>query len=795
MTNPRVVAAGVILALLGSCVLLFPGVLFGGEAFFSRDIAPFFYPMKAFLAESVRGGDLPLWNPWVLNGEPFFATLQPGALYPGSLLLYLLPLPFAFSLLLVLHFPLAGLGVWVLLRRWGHGALPSLVGALGFTLGGYFVSLGNFPNNLQTVAWLPWVAVAWDRWLAGGGRREAVVFAAACAVAFLGGEPQMLAIGLLLVLLHGLVDVEVRRVPPFRQLAVWAGAGVLAMGLAAVQLLPFVEYVGESVRTLEIGLEYAARRSLEPAALLHLLVPPALNAGVHGFTTRYLSTAGVPWLLSVYPGVLVLLLGAVGVSAPPSRRWLLFWSATGATGLILALGPHTPLYPALFRWVPLVRPFRYPEKFFFLTAFALVVLAARGMEVWRAGRGDRYMLVAGLPVLALLAAVTGTLLGGAGPVRAACAGPLQGALLCADPPATATLYLPRASGAMALVAAVLLLAVLAARGRIGRSTAAGSAALLLAFDLALAARAVNPSVDASVYETRPWTSRVMSERGGDPQGYRFRGSSLSAAMGSIVTVRGAWELSNMYLDFQTLGPNVGMLFGHLAQDGLQGVELASVALTQEAVLHGWTPEPVRLLRMAAVRYYADATRYADTLRGLRLVATAPDLPIRLFEIPDPLPRAYLVTEWERAPSQAAALARALHPELPLHLRVVLEEEPPLALPAEGPAAGTELPPPGHVVGERYEADVLALRARAERPALLVLTDRYYPGWEVEVDGAPARVLRANGIFRAVAVPAGESRVTFRFQPGSLRVGAWISAAALLVAGGVLLRPAGRRGAG
>ncbi|MBT8461690.1 MAG: hypothetical protein KJO44_04135, partial [Gemmatimonadetes bacterium] len=44
---------------------LFHSVLFRGQTFFSRDVAPFFYPMKHFLASTVRAGDLPLWNPWV----------------------------------------------------------------------------------------------------------------------------------------------------------------------------------------------------------------------------------------------------------------------------------------------------------------------------------------------------------------------------------------------------------------------------------------------------------------------------------------------------------------------------------------------------------------------------------------------------------------------------------------------------------------------------------------------------------------------------------------------------------
>jgi uncharacterized membrane protein YfhO len=64
--------------------------------------------------------------------------------------------------------------------------------------------------------------------------------------------------------------------------------------------------------------------------------------------------------------------------------------------------------------------------------------------------------------------------------------------------------------------------------------------------------------------------------------------------------------------------------------------------------------------------------------------------------------------------------------------------------------------------------------------LVALTDRYYPGWRVTVNGRRAEVLRANGVFRAVEVPAGVSEVEFRFFPGSLLLGAVVSLAGLVM---------------
>jgi hypothetical protein len=65
------------------------------------------------------------------------------------------------------------------------------------------------------------------------------------------------------------------------------------------------------------------------------------------------------------------------------------------------------------------------------------------------------------------------------------------------------------------------------------------------------------------------------------------------------------------------------------------------------------------------------------------------------------------------------------------------------------------------------------------PGLLVVTDLFYPGWIAEEEGRRLEILRADGYFRAVALPAGTHRVIFRYRPLSVFVGTGISAAALL----------------
>ena len=128
-------------------------------------------------------------------------------------------------------------------------------------------------------------------------------------------------------------------------------------------------------------------------------------------------------------------------------------------------------------------------------------------------------------------------------------------------------------------------------------------------------------------------------------------------------------------------------------------------------------------------------------------------------------RLYLVSEHEVRDGQAAALRRVLEEDFPLGERVVLESE--RRAPAQEGASGT-------VLSRSEGTNEYTAKVNTTGSMLLVLSDRWYPGWKATVNGRNADVLRANGVFRAVEVPAGVSDVEFRFLPRSLLLGAAVS---------------------
>ncbi|HMT21119.1 MAG TPA: YfhO family protein, partial [Promineifilum sp.] len=147
--------------------------------------------------------------------------------------------------------------------------------------------------------------------------------------------------------------------------------------------------------------------------------------------------------------------------------------------------------------------------------------------------------------------------------------------------------------------------------------------------------------------------------------------------------------------------------------------------------------------------------------------------VKIYENASVLPRAFLVGEWQWVADSAAAVA-AMRDEAfdPARTAVIV---------GNGERAAPGATGAGNVAIIDYAPESVRLRAVSEQDALLILTDAYYPGWSVTVDGAAAEVLPVDGMFRGVFLPAGAHDVVFHYRPESFRVGAAMSLSGVALA--------------
>jgi hypothetical protein len=158
-----------------------------------------------------------------------------------------------------------------------------------------------------------------------------------------------------------------------------------------------------------------------------------------------------------------------------------------------------------------------------------------------------------------------------------------------------------------------------------------------------------------------------------------------------------------------------------------------------------------------------------------------DGPLRILENPDALPRALWVPALEVVRDPAELLQQlALGQHDPRQAALV--DEPP----ADG-FLGRRGGGSGQVTSLDDRAETVTLNVHADGDGFVVLTDQYYPGWQATVNDVSVPILRANYAFRAVRVPAGESRVVFHYRPASVRWGVLVSVLSMVIVGMVGVR--------
>jgi hypothetical protein len=204
-------------------------------------------------------------------------------------------------------------------------------------------------------------------------------------------------------------------------------------------------------------------------------------------------------------------------------------------------------------------------------------------------------------------------------------------------------------------------------------------------------------------------------------------------------------------------------------------------------------------RSVTVRYLATAGRLH--LRGLTLIderigafypliastsgrfRLAHSGDVKVYENLDVLPRAIVVHRAQVADDDETALALMQDPAFDPTTSVVLAAETsPPRLASSHPVTDDDT-----VSIVSYEPERVVVKANLTQEGYLVLSDTHYPGWHVDVDSQASRLHRANLLFRAVYLPAGDHTVEFRFQPQSWRIGAIVSAlTALLTVLGLLI---------
>lgn len=248
-------ADGAVAALVTAAIM--GGLLAAGgiwEHVGGDDLHGWFLPRYEEAARAiVHEGRLPLWNPWEFTGAPLLAQAQ-GSIYPPVPVLFAaLPPRDALQALIALDVLVLAWGLVAYLRR--H-AIPRWAGALAtaVTVAGVFSTPSgvgiDHPDFLASLAWVPWVLLCWDHAVRDGVRPWLGLLGLAVGMEWLGGYPDF---GMNVAVLLGAMAFVADGGTVPRRIGMAAAGYALGVAIAAIQLLPLAEAVGESVRAANVA--------------------------------------------------------------------------------------------------------------------------------------------------------------------------------------------------------------------------------------------------------------------------------------------------------------------------------------------------------------------------------------------------------------------------------------------------------------------------------------------------------------------------------------------------------------
>jgi hypothetical protein len=709
----------------------FPRVLIGLRTFNLRDYGMFSYPVAAFHRACFWRGEFPLWNPFNHCGVPFLAQWNTLALYPGSLIYLMLPMPWSLSFFCLLHLFWGGLGMYFLARHWTQHTLAGAIAGVIFTFNGLFLNFLMWPSHAATFSWLPWVLwLVPYAWREGG--RWLVTATLAAAMQILAGGPETIALTWIILGLLALGDWVRRDAPRAQMTCRFLAVGVLAGLVCAAQLLPFLELLSHSQR--DAGYSAATHDWSMPIwGWANFFVPLFRTSpnpqGVFLQNGQY-------WTSSYYAGIATLLMCAVALRRVRDWRVPLL-GGLAFVALVLAWGQTSFLYGLLRTVLPPLGFVRYTVKFVILVLAVAPLLAAFGLQALagKAGKLGRFEWACAGVALGLITLTVGVDWNANVPDdvhQALWQNGLARALFFAGTMALLAFYLSASDSRRPVLGCLLLVAVW--------------------LDLALHVPAQNPTVSPVAYETEahpsssisPFPSRTLvSAEARD----KLSIGSLPDGLENYRRNRRAGRADCNLLD------ELPIVDGFFSLTPRESARVTALPYDRPPVT---SPALLDFLAVSQTTTPGTLTEWTPRATAMPII-TAGQQPVFADD--------------------AATLDALRQTNSDFHQSVYL---PPEARGAVTAARSSD----ARVVGTLFANERIAFQTTASVPTVVVVAQTWYPGWRATVDGKPVKIWRANYAFQALEVPAGQHHAELVYQDRAFLLGLFLSGAGLLACVGL-----------
>ncbi len=699
------------------------------------------YPWRELGIDLISQGQLPLWNPYTLAGGPLLANLQGAVFYPLNILFFVLPFNLAWSGLIFLQPLLAGFFLYAYLRQLKLEKLAAFLGAISFSLSGFFIAWLEWGTVLQVALWMPLILLAIDKIVlsiksqvlskSGNLLLWGLVFVFSLTVSFLAGHLQTsfyLVLFSIIYLVWRLLQTKKDR---RKLILLFCFLYSLFLLLTSIQWLPTLQFIKLSAREIDQSQFNQPGWFIPWQNLVQFLAPDFFG---NPTTLNYWGIFNYAEFLG-YLGVIPLIFAFLAIIWRRDKTTLFF---SFLVFLFLSFALPTP-WAKLPYWLnlPLISTSQ-PTRLLFIVDFCLAVLAALGVDAFLKKKISWGKIILTLIPFSIFYGLLWLFVLGAKKIWPEAPWVVNLAV------SQRNLILPTAifAGLAGLMVASWLTPKLFKKKRFiirySRLLILIGIVLLTIFDLLRFGWKFTPFVKEEWLFPSTETVEFLKK---DQDVFRL-----------------------MTTDRRLLAPNFSIPYRLQTIEGYDPLYLSRYAELIAASERGEAniEPPFGFNRIITPHNYE--SRIIDLLNTKYLLSLdEEDSPkwvkvfeegqTKVYQNQNVFPRAFIVYQYQLAKDKQEAIDLLMNEGIDLRETVILE---------------SDQPETGLVKGENkvaildYEENKVLIEVETSQSGILVLTDSFYPGWQAKIDGQGTQIYRADYNFRGVIVPEGNHQVTFEY---------------------------------
>ncbi len=744
-----------------------------------------YFPNYTLVIDQLKNFNIPHWNPYIFAGNLNIASLQSAVFYPFNVFGLIMPQLEFWYLLRISPLVLGSFFMFIYLRNLKLSILAAFFGGLSFGFSPFILTWGEEQViTPHTIIWLPLVLYCVDK-LIEIDTVKRILFRKFCFLAISFSVAFSVFAGFIQLTIYMLVVAIFYSIFRLTRSKKRVGFGVFVFGsiaigllISAVQILPTIELYLLSARAVAASRGILFSFLLPPESLLTYLAPDFFGNPANwnffrgGISTYYES------IMFIGSGALLFALYEIWEGRHESLSKFYFLLGFGA--LVFTLdSPIAKLF--LLSPVPVLST-SIANRLLFISTFCFVVLASFGLNRWLLTRDKKilkYISFLGALYFFVALYLFGVKVFGWSYIASGGLGEAETLRITLR-----NLVLP--IGFYVLISFAVIISFL--KRFVGKKNIVAVLIILFAcLELFLFSRKYFSFTNRE--NVFPETAPIAYVQ--KNQGF-FR----------------SWGIGQAYLE-----NNLASQYKIYSPEGYDSLNILSYAEFTEAMQHGSLGDVSfradagigrgktlelltnvnrrKLIDIVSVRFVIAESIDFELLEVNNFVKVFDEGTNQLgkhfavFENTQVLPRVFLASNYEGPPNvltvnkteeQIKKERRRLIPQKLLSSgfdfrNVLILEEPSPISPQFGPGTA-------EIVS--YKNNEVIIKTKSDQPKLLFLSDNFYPGWKVKIDGEEGKILRANYTFRAVPLVAGEHVVRFYFDSFIFKIGMYISALGLLL---------------